>query len=346
MPSMEQVVTTRLWGGSLYAFVSPTSAQTIMEFGGYSGALSRDEYQSLLSEVTSDSWLVADLYRLANPQSLLEPSSINEALSVIKGALEDRRILAYLVESEIHQNADQPGQSTSTSGQEGGDNSADADTPRTASQGPSGNAQSIPVAKSADSQGLEPRIYGGVELPCGGYDCTKSNVYLDPATANKAGESWRRPNVQGTKVIPYAGTKTPPKPSTINNAKYKGETITKCDDDGAAMVVARDANGFPEFTTFDTYIDDEHIGSGKSAEHFKAANENLIAAMEREPGLQNKLGLSDNQVTSIKAEPTKAPPGFVWHHHQDVGRMQLVNKAAHDEHRHTGGMAIWGGGHK
>lgn len=33
--------------------------------------------------------------------------------------------------------------------------------------------------------------------------------------------------------------------------------------------------------------------------------------------------------------------GLVWHHHQDTGRMQLINKDVHDAVKHTGGYAIW-----
>lgn len=32
---------------------------------------------------------------------------------------------------------------------------------------------------------------------------------------------------------------------------------------------------------------------------------------------------------------------LVWHHHQDTGRMQLINKDVHDAVKHTGGYAIW-----
>ncbi|MDT9409231.1 HNH endonuclease [Corynebacterium rouxii] len=33
--------------------------------------------------------------------------------------------------------------------------------------------------------------------------------------------------------------------------------------------------------------------------------------------------------------------GLVWHHHQDTGRMQLINKEVHNVVRHTGGYAVW-----
>lgn len=33
---------------------------------------------------------------------------------------------------------------------------------------------------------------------------------------------------------------------------------------------------------------------------------------------------------------------MTWHHHQEHGRMQLVESDVHDVARHIGGDAIWG----
>jgi hypothetical protein len=33
---------------------------------------------------------------------------------------------------------------------------------------------------------------------------------------------------------------------------------------------------------------------------------------------------------------------FTWHHHQDVGRMQLVPRQIHKDTGHWGGDALWG----
>lgn len=38
----------------------------------------------------------------------------------------------------------------------------------------------------------------------------------------------------------------------------------------------------------------------------------------------------------------KTPRGYVWHHHQDTGKLQLVNKTIHQKTGHTGGKSIWG----
>jgi hypothetical protein len=38
------------------------------------------------------------------------------------------------------------------------------------------------------------------------------------------------------------------------------------------------------------------------------------------------------------------PETLTWHHHQDTGRMQIVDYYEHQVSGHTGGRAIWGGG--
>ncbi len=40
------------------------------------------------------------------------------------------------------------------------------------------------------------------------------------------------------------------------------------------------------------------------------------------------------------------PDGFVWHHNETEGLMQLVDVLIHDKTGHTGGMSIWGIGYK
>jgi hypothetical protein len=40
----------------------------------------------------------------------------------------------------------------------------------------------------------------------------------------------------------------------------------------------------------------------------------------------------------------KKPPNYTWHHHQEVGKMQLVDRVKHKDTDHTGGYALWGKG--
>ncbi|WP_166461951.1 HNH endonuclease [Paracoccus alkanivorans] len=108
-----------------------------------------------------------------------------------------------------------------------------------------------------------------------------------------------------------------------------------------------DADGFPIFDSkADIYLDASHINSGADAAHFKAANEQVASALEADPSLAQKMGLTDAQVAFFKEgkDFDQSPPDLTWHHHQDTGKMQLVDREIHNNFPHTGGMATWGGG--
>jgi hypothetical protein len=147
------------------------------------------------------------------------------------------------------------------------------------------------------------------------------------------------------RIEPYPGSKIPPNP--IQNKGYKNRKgQTERPDyvtNSKGHTTHYDKDGFPIFKNeFDTEIADAHIGSKKETEHFKAANQKLAKAAREDPALAEKLGLKD--LDSLE-KSTKAPTGFTWHHHQDVGRMQLVPTEVHQGIPHTGGMSIWGGGY-
>lgn len=113
--------------------------------------------------------------------------------------------------------------------------------------------------------------------------------------------------------------------------------------------VTYDANGFPEFNSkADVYLEPRHLNSADDADHFRAANEMLGDALRADPSLAGKMGLSEAQVVHLLKNPPSArpPADFTWHHHQDTGRMQLVDAAEHGllPGAHLGGMRLWGGG--
>jgi hypothetical protein len=155
-------------------------------------------------------------------------------------------------------------------------------------------------------------------------------------------EAWRRPRfTEDGRILPYKDTRRPPNPIENKGKDRAGQVIT----DGK-VAIRFDDRGFPVFNArFETFLDDLHIGSGRAPAHFRAANKTLFEAIQRKPGLARELGLSRADV-DLLAKSDRAPVGYVWHHHQDVGRMQLVRL---NEHRlsipHTGEMAIWGGGY-
>lgn len=117
----------------------------------------------------------------------------------------------------------------------------------------------------------------------------------------------------------------------------------------AGRSVTYDANGFPVFNAkADLYLDARHIKSRDDGDHFRAANELLGNALRADPALARRMGLSDTQVAHVTRQPPPATPpaDLTWHHHQDTGRIQLVDRVehAHFSGGHTGGMKLWGGG--
>jgi hypothetical protein len=107
--------------------------------------------------------------------------------------------------------------------------------------------------------------------------------------------------------------------------------------------VRYDANGFPLFETVraDVYLPPDRIVVNSRSTHFTEANR--ILAQQSDSQLR-AVGFTDSMIADVRAGRT--PDGYTWHHHQDVGRMQLVRT---DEHElfiggHTGGWSLWGDG--
>lgn len=63
---------------------------------------------------------------------------------------------------------------------------------------------------------------------------------------------------------------------------------------------------------------------------------------------EGKLGdlFSEKELKAIEENLDKAPAGYVWHHNEKEGLMQLVDRAEHKSVTpHTGGMSLWGKGY-
>ena len=99
---------------------------------------------------------------------------------------------------------------------------------------------------------------------------------------------------------------------------------------------------FPVFdSVFETYLSPENY---KSDSYAKECNAKLKEAIEKNPELKSKF--SPEQLKDIAEGRT--PDGYVWHHNEEEGKMQLVEESKHDRTRggapHTGGSALWGPG--
>lgn len=79
-------------------------------------------------------------------------------------------------------------------------------------------------------------------------------------------------------------------------------------------------------------------------EQFKECNNQLYKDIEQYPVLKNQF--NEEQLEQIKDGTIDgtAPDGYVWHHNEEAGKMQLVDFETHARTGHTGGRSIWGGG--
>lgn len=97
---------------------------------------------------------------------------------------------------------------------------------------------------------------------------------------------------------------------------------------------------FPIFdSVFDAEIPLEHYESSDYT-HAQIANEQLQFAINENPSLANQFHAT--QLEQIYNGET--PDGYTWHHHEEMGKVQLVETEAHDQSGHIGGRTIWGGG--
>ena len=97
---------------------------------------------------------------------------------------------------------------------------------------------------------------------------------------------------------------------------------------------------FPVFdSVFDTQLDEDNL---KTKAYAKVCNEKLKEAIKNDPELRSKF--TEEQLKDI--EEGRTPTGYVWHHNEEPGKMQLVKREDHDRAiggaAHTGGNSLWG----
>lgn len=208
----------------------------------------------------------------------------------------------------------------------------------------SNTKQNAASSKSVSAAKPQPK-YGGKATPDGGRDSTQAFVYKDPATKHLDDDPSRKPVYDNGVMQPLAGTAGKAKPIPKRD---EAGAVAKRIKKRSIYQLNKDENGMPEFTIFETYLGDEHINSCDSDAHFKAANKRLGELLIDNPNLSNELGLTDNQYKQLTKKPpaAKSPDYLTWHHHQDTGKMQLVDEDLHKRFGHIGGMERWGGGRK
>jgi hypothetical protein len=152
-----------------------------------------------------------------------------------------------------------------------------------------------------------------------------------PSTTRAADGTPRAANAAGDEVNLR-------QPATYDNRTVNADgTVTY---ERAGMAVRYDADGFPLFNTqAEVFLPADKIVVASRSTHF--AESNRILGRMDDAQLRG-AGFSDADIAKLRSGET--PDNFTWHHHQDVGRMQLVRTSEHDHFRggHTGGWSLWG----
>ena len=87
------------------------------------------------------------------------------------------------------------------------------------------------------------------------------------------------------------------------------------------------------------------------AVQFNRANKELAERMKNDPEYRRQMIEKDPRMADWHKKPgSNSPPGFTWHHHEDVNRLVLVHRGDHASNHGlyhptgAGGRDIWGGG--
>ncbi|MCU5201633.1 MULTISPECIES: WXG100 family type VII secretion target [Bacillus cereus group] len=102
--------------------------------------------------------------------------------------------------------------------------------------------------------------------------------------------------------------------------------------------VPYDLHGFPIFDAI-TEVTLKEVDFKKTRPtHDRICNKLLYEQILKDPKLAAKFTAEEIELFKIGEKPKT----YTWHHHQDTGRMQLVDAKLHKQTGHTGGYNIWG----
>lgn len=100
------------------------------------------------------------------------------------------------------------------------------------------------------------------------------------------------------------------------------------------------------FPVFESVCDvqlPEDLEKASNARQFRECNNQLKENIANDPEL--RASFTEEQLE--ESEDGDTPSGYVWHHNEETGKMQLVKVEDHDRTQggaaHTGGKALWGG---
>ncbi|MED4401596.1 T7SS effector LXG polymorphic toxin [Metabacillus fastidiosus] len=111
---------------------------------------------------------------------------------------------------------------------------------------------------------------------------------------------------------------------------------------GKEYKVTYDRDGYPVFSSKHQSELPKFLYLKSDSRQFRHLTKELAQKIEEKPELGKKF--TEKELKLIKKG--KVPKSLTWHHHQDAGKMQLVDYYEHEVAKHTGGRSLWGGGRK
>ena len=99
---------------------------------------------------------------------------------------------------------------------------------------------------------------------------------------------------------------------------------------------------FPKFDSVFKLKLPKELYLATDKKQFTECNKQLFEQIRKNPKLKSRF--SKEQLKEIENFDT--PSGYVWHHSEDSGIMELVDSVIHSKTPHTGGRFFWGGGSK
>lgn len=99
-----------------------------------------------------------------------------------------------------------------------------------------------------------------------------------------------------------------------------------------------DKDGFPKFKSFYTVKLKRNLYRKTRETHFRYANKMLHERIKKDKRFYLKFTKSELKLIAEGNTPDR----FTWHHHQDSGVLELVDRQIHAKVNHRGGYSIWG----
>lgn len=125
-----------------------------------------------------------------------------------------------------------------------------------------------------------------------------------------------RSSKAASEALQQAGRSAPRQPQTMTATTHPGGAVTYQNAQG--WKVTYDRYGFPDFSPHKYPL-------GKAEVRIKLT------------GSRSADELAANKAAGY----TKTPAGYTWHHHQELGLMQLVDADVHGAFAHTGGVSVY-----